>query len=120
LAARLSIRAAVVFHEEYARAGGPGRMGHIGEGLIGPTLIRLRQRSAEATLPAGHRRRHRILGARLLRARRRLRPRQRADRCWQEADGSWRVQGQKVWTSLALESEWIFVLARSEPGRQGP
>src|SRR3546814_951340 len=35
----LSIAQQVIFHEEYARAGGPGRMGHIGEGLIGPTLI---------------------------------------------------------------------------------
>src|SRR3546814_20441394 len=35
----LSIARQVIFHEEYARAGGPGRMGHIGEGLIGPTLI---------------------------------------------------------------------------------
>ncbi|MGV2482269.1 UNVERIFIED_CONTAM: acyl-CoA dehydrogenase family protein, partial [Salmonella enterica subsp. enterica serovar Weltevreden] len=32
----LSIEQQVVFHEEYARAGGPGRMGHIGEGLTGP------------------------------------------------------------------------------------
>jgi len=29
----------VIFHEEYVRAGGPGRLGHIGEGLLGPTLI---------------------------------------------------------------------------------
>jgi len=29
----------VIFHEEYARAGGPGRLGHIGETLIGPTII---------------------------------------------------------------------------------
>ena len=29
----------MIFYEEYARAGGPGRMGHIGEGLIGPTLV---------------------------------------------------------------------------------
>ncbi|MFP5306123.1 MAG: acyl-CoA dehydrogenase, partial [Gammaproteobacteria bacterium] len=36
----LSIEQQVIFHEEYARAGGPGRMGHIGEGLIGPALIR--------------------------------------------------------------------------------
>jgi len=35
----LSIEQQVVFHEEYARAGGPGRVGHIGEGLAGPTLI---------------------------------------------------------------------------------
>ena len=37
----LSLARQIIFHEEYARAGGPGRMGHIGEGLIGPTLIAL-------------------------------------------------------------------------------
>ncbi|MCY1172974.1 Acyl-CoA dehydrogenase [compost metagenome] len=34
----LSITQQVIFNEEYARAGGPGRMGHIGEGLAGPTI----------------------------------------------------------------------------------
>ncbi len=34
-----SIEQQVIFHEEYARAGGPGRVGHIGEGLAGPTII---------------------------------------------------------------------------------
>src|SRR3954449_6378497 len=29
----------VIFHEEYARAGGPGRAGLVGEGLLGPTII---------------------------------------------------------------------------------
>ena len=36
-----------------------------------------------------------------------------------QGQGSWRVQGQKIWTSLALESDWIFVLARCEPGSKG-
>ena len=40
-------------------------------------------------------------------------------RCWQDEDGHWRLQGQKVWTSLAHESEWIFVIARSTPGSVG-
>ena len=34
-----SIEQQVIFYEEYARAGAPGRMGHIGEGLTGPTLL---------------------------------------------------------------------------------
>jgi acyl-CoA dehydrogenase len=29
------------------------------------------------------------------------------------------INGQKVWTSLAHESEWIFVLARCEAGSVG-
>ncbi len=39
-------------------------------------------------------------------------------RCWLD-NGEWHLQGQKVWTSLAHESEWIFVLARSTPGSVG-
>ncbi|MHB1372680.1 MAG: acyl-CoA dehydrogenase family protein, partial [Thauera sp.] len=31
----------LAFHEEYVRAGGPGRIGHIGETLMAPTLIAL-------------------------------------------------------------------------------
>ena len=29
----------VIFHEEYVRCGGPGRLGHIGETLLAPTLM---------------------------------------------------------------------------------
>jgi len=33
-------------------------------------------------------------------------------------DGQWVIDGQKVWTSWAHLSDWIFVLARTEPGSQ--
>ncbi|AXQ28133.1 acyl-CoA dehydrogenase [Solimonas sp. K1W22B-7] len=115
----LSIQQQVIFHEEYARAGGPGRMGHIGEGLIGPALIRFGSAAQKARfLPE-------IVAGREYWAQGYSEPNAGSDlanvqtRCWQEADGSWRVQGQKIWTSLAQESEWIFVLARCEPGSKG-
>jgi alkylation response protein AidB-like acyl-CoA dehydrogenase len=115
----LSIERQVIFHEEYARAGGPGRMGHIGEGLIGPTLIAFGSAAQKQSfLPA-------ILAGTEYWAQGYSEPNAGSDlanvqtRCWQEADGSWRVQGQKLWTSLAHESDWIFVLARSEPGSKG-
>ena len=38
-AAGLSLHQQVVYFEEYARARAPGRIGHIGETLLGPTLI---------------------------------------------------------------------------------
>lgn len=115
----LSIAEQVIFHEEYARAGGPGRMGHIGEGLIGPALIKFGSAEQQQRfLPA-------ILNGSEYWAQGYSEPNAGSDlanvqtRCWQEADGSWRVQGQKIWTSLAQESDWIFVIARSEPGSKG-
>jgi alkylation response protein AidB-like acyl-CoA dehydrogenase len=32
----------------------------------------------------------------------------------------WVVNGQKIWTSLAHISDWIFVVSRSEEGSKGP
>lgn len=114
-----SIEDQVIFHEEYARAGGPGRMGHIGEGLLGPTLIRYGTPEQRQRFLPG------ILEGREFWAQGYSEPNAGSDlsnvqtRCWQTDDGSWRVSGQKIWTSLAHESDWIFVIARSEPGSKG-
>lgn len=116
----LSIQQQVIFHEEYARAGGPGRMGHIGEGLIGPTLIEFGSTAQkDAFLPG-------IVAGDTYWCQGYSEPSAGSDlaniqtTCWQDEDsGDWLVQGQKVWTSLAQDSDWIFVLARCEPGSKG-
>ena len=115
----LSIGQQVIFHEEYARAGGPGRMGHIGEGLIGPTLIALGTEAQKQQFLPG------IVAGTEYWCQGYSEPSAGSDlanvqtRCAQQEDGSWQVHGQKVWTSLAQDSEWIFVIARSEPGSRG-
>ena len=116
----LSIERQLIFHEEYARAGGPGRMGHIGEGLIGPTLIAHGTEAQKRRFLPG------IVAGTEYWCQGYSEPGAGSDlanvqtRAQQDsASGEWRVHGQKVWTSLAHESEWIFVLARSEPGSRG-
>lgn len=116
----LSVAEQVAFQEEYARAGGPGRIGHIGEGLIGPTLIEFGTPAQQQRfLPAiragtefwcqGYSEPQ--AGSDLANVRTRARR--------EDATGDWLVHGQKVWTSLAHLSDWIFVLARCEEGSTG-
>ncbi|WP_330295892.1 acyl-CoA dehydrogenase family protein [Streptomyces sp. NBC_00503] len=105
----------IAFHEEYALADAPARVGHIGEQLLGPTLI------AHGTEEQ---------------RRRFLPPIRAVEELWCQGysepdagsdlagvrtraalvDDAWVVEGQKIWTSLAHESQWCFVLARTEPG----
>jgi alkylation response protein AidB-like acyl-CoA dehydrogenase len=33
----------------------------------------------------------------------------------EKVDGGWRINGQKVWTSLAREADWAMCLARTDP-----
>lgn len=117
----LSVAEQVVFHEEYARAGGPGRLGHIGEGLLGPTLIAFGDEDQKRRFLPGIREGRQFwaqgysepdAGSDLANIRTRARRDPRT--------GDWLVNGQKVWTSLAHLSDWIFVLARSEEGSVGP
>lgn len=114
----LPVSLQLAFHEEYARAGGPGRMGHIGETLLAPTLIAMGTPAQQACFLPG------IRAGTEYWCQGYSEPGAGSDlaaistRCWQE-DGKWKLQGQKVWTSLAHESDWIFVVARSEPGSTG-
>ena len=107
----------VIFHEEYVRCGGPGRIGHIGETLLAPTLMAYGTPEQKARFLPG------ILAGTDYWAQGYSEPgagsdlaaiRTKARR--DESTGEWVIDGQKVWTSWAHESEWIFVLARTEEG----
>lgn len=109
----------VVFHEAYAQGGGPARLGHIGEQLLAPTLITHGSAQQQRRFLPGIRDGTEFwaqgysepgAGSDLAA----VRTRARID----EARGEWVIDGQKVWTSWAHVSDWIFVLARTQPGSQ--
>jgi alkylation response protein AidB-like acyl-CoA dehydrogenase len=115
-----SIEQQVIFHEEYARAGGPGRMGHIGEGLAGPTIIAFGTEAQKARLLPGIRNGTEFwcqgysepgAGSDLAAVKTKAR--------FDAARNAWLISGQKVWTSLAHESQWCFVIARTDPESSG-
>ncbi|GAA4105100.1 acyl-CoA dehydrogenase family protein [Zhongshania borealis] len=112
----LSIEQQVIFFEEYARAGAPGRMGHIGEGLAGPTLIAFGSEEQKQKYLPG------ILSGTEFWCQGYSEPSAGSDLAnvktkarFDDASGKWLINGQKVWTSLAHESEYCFVIARTDP-----
>ena len=115
-----TIEQQVIFNEEYARAGGPGRMGHIGETLTGPTLIAFGTEQQKQRFLPGILRGEDLwcqgysepsAGSDLANVKTRAR--------YDEARGRWLITGQKVWTSLAHESQYCFVIARTDPASVG-
>ncbi len=105
----------VIFHEEYAAAGAPGRVNHLGEELLGPTLI------AFGTPEQQHRFLPAIVAVEELWCQGYSEPDAGSDlanvktRARLVSD-TWVIDGQKVWTSLAHQSDWCFVVARTDPG----
>jgi alkylation response protein AidB-like acyl-CoA dehydrogenase len=105
----------IIWAEEYARAEAPGRVNHMGENLLGPTLIEHGSAAqCERFLPP------------ILRGEERWcqgysEPNAGSDLANVQTravlDGDqWVINGQKVWTSLAHVSHWCFVVARTEAG----
>ncbi|MFC7494955.1 MULTISPECIES: acyl-CoA dehydrogenase family protein [unclassified Nocardioides] len=113
----LSLTQQVIFHEEYAKADAPVRVNHLGEELLGPTLMAFgTPEQQDRFLP-------RIVAVDELWAQGYSEPDAGSDlanvQTRARLDGDhWVIDGQKVWTSNAHFSQWVFVLCRTEPGSQ--
>jgi alkylation response protein AidB-like acyl-CoA dehydrogenase len=113
----LSVWQQVIFHEEYARADAPARVNHLGEELLGPTLMAFgTKEEQERFLP-------KILAVEELWAQGYSEPGAGSDLANVQTkarleEDEWVIDGQKVWTSNAHFSQWLFVIARSEPGSE--
>jgi alkylation response protein AidB-like acyl-CoA dehydrogenase len=110
----LSLTEQVIFFEEYARAGAPGRLNHMGETLLGPTLIAFGSDAQKRRfLP-------RIVSGDEIWCQGYSEPNAGSDlanvatRARLEG-GEWVIDGQKVWTSWAAWADWCFVVARTDP-----
>ncbi|MFI1969580.1 acyl-CoA dehydrogenase [Streptomyces cinnamoneus] len=110
----------IVWAEEYARAQAPPRHGHLGENLLAPTLLAHGDDAQCARfLPA-------VARGEELWCQGYSEPGAGSDLAAVRttavrSDGgrTYRISGQKIWTSLAHEADWCFVLARTAVGSQG-
>ncbi|WP_040833123.1 acyl-CoA dehydrogenase family protein [Nocardia brevicatena] len=110
-----SVAQQIIFHEEYARANAPARVSHVGEELLGPTLLAFgTPQQRERFLPG-------IRTVTELWCQGYSEPGAGSDLAAVSTsarlDGDeWVVNGQKIWTSLAHVADWCFAVCRTEPG----
>ncbi|RRR46368.1 acyl-CoA dehydrogenase [Mycolicibacter terrae] len=111
----LSVAHRVAFYEEYARADAPDKVNHLGEELLGPTLIAFGTAEQQQRFLPG------IRNVTELWCQGYSEPGAGSDLAnvatTAVLDGDrWVINGQKVWTSLAHLSQWCFVVARTAKG----
>ncbi|QLY34113.1 acyl-CoA dehydrogenase family protein [Nocardia huaxiensis] len=110
-----TLRQQVIFHEEYAKADAPSRVSHLGEELLGPTVLAFGTEEQKKRFLPG------IKNVTELWCQGYSEPGAGSDlaavttSAYLDGD-EWSISGQKIWTSLAHLSDWCFVVARTEKG----
>ncbi|GAB4582791.1 acyl-CoA dehydrogenase family protein [Nocardia sp. IFM 10818] len=112
-----TLRQQVIFHEEYAKADAPSRVSHLGEELLGPTVLAFGTEEQKRRFLPG------IRNVTELWCQGYSEPGAGSDLAAVSTsaylDGDeWSITGQKIWTSLAHLADWCFVVARTEKGSQ--
>ena len=108
----LSLSRQLIFWDEYLRAGGPGRIGVVGDWLLGPTLIAHGSEAQQRRFLPG------ILDGTVRWCQGYSEPDAGSDlanlqtRAHRDGD-EWVISGHKIWTSVAHLAHWNFVLCRT-------
>ncbi len=107
----------LIFEEEYFRAGAPGRVNQNGIFLLGPTIMEVGTPEQKARfLPT-------MASSEIVWAQAWSEPNAGSDmaaiRSTARLDGdAWVLNGQKIWASRAVWSDWCFGMFRSDPDSQ--